>query len=208
MSKAEEDALDFGRHSRGGAYQLGLLVARSSYKGRPTDAANAAEVDKGKMSSSEFATLAGVSQATVIRYLAAWNRAAELELVPASTELSPDSEVSLDSEKLPAWPTLLNRAPDDEDEAPEPATAPVKRGTVPEGPWEKAMKAANRASKEFMTAIEHTRKIQPSDDAADRNLLDTRKNDLVARLDQLEKLRSELLKQLDDLDRKLNGTLF
>lgn len=98
-----DDAKELGKWARAGEYRMGLLVARNVFKGRPQAKANSALADKGKVSTSTFAKVAGVSQDTVARFLAAWDLAATEGHVPASITLSPGDELELDAEALPKW---------------------------------------------------------------------------------------------------------
>jgi hypothetical protein len=96
----ELDAREFGVHVRQGEWRLGLLVARNVEPGtRPP----VTIVTGVKVSATEFAKKANTSVPRVMRYLEAWDKAAEAGHVPSSSELTPGDEVDLNVEKLPPW---------------------------------------------------------------------------------------------------------
>lgn len=102
MKSTQEDAREFGLHVKQGGWRLGLLVARNVQKGAGGGGTHADRNDRygqGKVSAQEFARLSGTSAPRVLRYLDAWERAAEDGHVP----LEPDQEIELDSDQLPAW---------------------------------------------------------------------------------------------------------
>lgn len=83
----EDDAQAFGDHIRhGGDWRYALLVARWV---RVSD-------ETAKVSAREFATAAGVSHATVSRYLKAWQAGAESGLVPDAASIQPGDDVQLE----------------------------------------------------------------------------------------------------------------
>lgn len=87
----DNDAKEFGRHSKQGGWRLGLLVARSCTKeqGKRTDLGTGAEE---KVSCAEFARRAGVSERTVRYYFDAWELAAKEGLRQSSSKLSPGDD--------------------------------------------------------------------------------------------------------------------
>lgn len=99
-NSVEQDAAEFGRlelHVRQGGWRLGLLVARSVEKG-----AGKSKVP-GKVSARSFASKADTTDRRILRYLGAWEKAAEAGHVPAASTLSPGEEVKLKVGKLPDW---------------------------------------------------------------------------------------------------------
>lgn len=106
----ELDASEFGNHVRQGGWRLGLLVARNVEKGIGASAGSnqyaVRSVPTGtdqKVSAREFAELSGVGKNRVLRYLEAWNLAAEQGIVPKSWSLTPGEDIDLDVDQLPAW---------------------------------------------------------------------------------------------------------
>lgn len=104
----DHDAREFGLHVIQGGWRLGLLVARNVVKapGRVP-----AEELAPKTNASEFARRSKTSTTRVLRYLDAWERAADAGLVPHASELTPGQEVLthnghpllLDVDALPSW---------------------------------------------------------------------------------------------------------
>ena len=101
----QADAQEFGQHVRQGGWRLGLLVARNVEKGqgngRPVK--NSETVTIVKVSANRFSSMSNVSTPKVLRYLAAWNLAAEQGVVPPASDLTPGSDIDLDVDTLPAW---------------------------------------------------------------------------------------------------------
>lgn len=97
---AAQAALVFGRSLKGDKWYLAALVAmyvKPSKGGRPkkltAEQAKAAEANGGgKISAVAFAKIAGVDGKTVLRYLAAWNKAAEDKIVQHADTLTPFSD--------------------------------------------------------------------------------------------------------------------
>jgi hypothetical protein len=95
------DAREYGDHVRYGGWRLGLLVARNVEKGnsngRPPqeETATVVAVSSGKVSAKEFARRSGTSDMTALRYLDAWERAAEAGYVPRSADMVPGQDVQL-----------------------------------------------------------------------------------------------------------------
>lgn len=92
-----EDAREFGRHFKQGGWRLGLLVARNCEPGKPgrpkADAENPSrEMDSGKVSFTDFAGEAGVSQSHVSYYYKAWKLAADDGKCQHAQSLSPEDE--------------------------------------------------------------------------------------------------------------------
>lgn len=102
------DAREFGLHLVQGGWRLGLLVARNVVRapGRV-----AVETLAPKTNASEFARAAKTSTARVLRFLDAWERAADAGHVPHASELTPGQEVltlnghafMIDAEVMPSW---------------------------------------------------------------------------------------------------------
>ena len=102
QGRTQADAREFGQHVRQGGWRLGLLVARNVEK--KNSAHRPVSIETGaKVSARWFAETSGVSAAKVLRYLEAWNLAAEQGHVPAADTLSPGTNVDLDVDTLPAW---------------------------------------------------------------------------------------------------------
>jgi hypothetical protein len=102
----ENNAREFGLHANQGGWRLGLLVARSVEKGRGASTGsvrNDRYGHDGKVSAQEFGRLSGTSAPRVLRYLKAWEQAADAGHVPHAADLKPDSEPGLDADKLPVW---------------------------------------------------------------------------------------------------------
>jgi hypothetical protein len=108
----DRDAKEFGLHVRQGGWRLGLLVARNVEKGKGaspgdnqhTTRSFAHTKDLGKVSAAEFARRSDTSADRILRYLTAWDKAAEAGHVPPASGLSPGDEgVALDVEALPDW---------------------------------------------------------------------------------------------------------
>jgi hypothetical protein len=103
-TNVERDAHEFGLHVRQGGWRLGLLVARNVEKGLGQGARQPPRTrDEVKVSATEFARLSGTSADRVLRYLAAWENAADAGHVRYAADLSPDSDYSPDVESLPEW---------------------------------------------------------------------------------------------------------
>jgi hypothetical protein len=98
---ATRDAIEFGLHVKQGGWRLGLLVARNVVKapGRIS-----AETLLPKVSATEFARRAQTSNDRVLRYLAAWERAADANIVPHADILTPGLDpAGINVDTLPAW---------------------------------------------------------------------------------------------------------
>lgn len=90
------DAREFGLHVKQGGWRLGLLVARNvdyAGNGRPSNAKLRDREVSGKVSADGFATESDTSADRVLRYLKAWNKAADAGLVPHSDDLHPGDEL-------------------------------------------------------------------------------------------------------------------
>jgi hypothetical protein len=114
MDAIQQDATEFGNHARAGGWRMGLLVARNVEKGSGEGRYGANRNDRygNKISAQAFAKIADTSAPRVLRYLDAWESAAEAGHVPAAETLSPGDEVELDAETLPAWDEFYDgRAP-------------------------------------------------------------------------------------------------
>ena len=100
QGRTQADAQEFGQHVRQGGWRLGLLVARNVVRapGRVS-----IETLAPKTNATRFGELSGVSTTKVLRYLAAWNLAAEQGIVPPASDLAPGSDVDLDVDTLPSW---------------------------------------------------------------------------------------------------------
>lgn len=103
------DAKEYGRHVRQGGWRLGLLVARCVEKSRPGPVRH--DRDDPRVSASEFARIAGGGDGAtnrVLRYLDAWNKAAEAGIVPDVSKLNPGVDPRIDWEALPEWSGFYN----------------------------------------------------------------------------------------------------
>jgi hypothetical protein len=114
----QADAQEFGLHIKQGGWRLGLLVARNVEKGTGTSSgANqhrsvAVATDLGKVSGRTFAEAAGTSADRVLRYLTAWEKAADAGYVPHAASLTPGTELDLDAEKMPGvWESFFRSQP-------------------------------------------------------------------------------------------------
>lgn len=110
------DAEEFGRHVKAGGWRLGLLVARNVEPGNGEGGDRRSDhrysrTSGPKVSGNEFARLSGVSRPKVMRYLDAWEAAAHLGHVPHAADLTPDREIDLDAEALPAWGDVYKTDP-------------------------------------------------------------------------------------------------
>jgi hypothetical protein len=115
--QVKADAREFGLHVKQGGWRLGLLVARNVERGNGgrgrTGVSRSRNPDK--VTAAAFARMAGTSADRVLRYLDAWDKAAEhgtLYTTPKgvrvrvlhSDEMVPGQEVrGLDAEYLPPW---------------------------------------------------------------------------------------------------------
>lgn len=97
------DAAEFGVHVRQGGWRLGLLVARNvAHVSRGGDRrSKRRHALNGKISATEFAALSDTTHDRVLRYLRAWDAAADDGHVPHSRNLAPASKVPLDD--MPDW---------------------------------------------------------------------------------------------------------
>lgn len=105
VEDVKQDAREFGLHVKQGGWRLGLLVARSVEKGSGQSERGSRHNDcyDEKVSAQKFATLSGTSAPRVLRYLDAWNRAAEAGHVPVPADLVPGEEIDLNVNSLPDW---------------------------------------------------------------------------------------------------------
>lgn len=87
----EEDAKAFGCHFEGG-WHLGLLVARNVHKRAAAGRPDKSEPVRNKVSCSEFAKMAGVSERTVQLYSNTWALAAEAGHCTPADQLTPGTE--------------------------------------------------------------------------------------------------------------------
>lgn len=92
-SMTTNDAREFGEHVLHGGWRLGLLVARSVEKGGKEGVTTV--TPSGKVSARAFAGVAGTSANRVLRYLTAWEKAADAGHVPHAWGLVPGQEVAL-----------------------------------------------------------------------------------------------------------------
>ena len=86
----KEDAKFVGAFVRGGSWEVGLRIARNVTPGEGQG--TSVRSDRGRVSMVDFATEAGISKNTVAKYLAAWEWAADRELVDPSSDLRRDDE--------------------------------------------------------------------------------------------------------------------
>lgn len=99
------DAREFGLHVKQGGWRLGLLVARNVEKA-PAGKRRGSDSNRnqnGKVNATEFGHLANVSAAKVLRYLKAWEGAADEGRVAHAVELQPGMEANINADKLPPW---------------------------------------------------------------------------------------------------------
>lgn len=97
MSKIDERARHFGRGDAHGDWLFAADVAccvKHGTAGRPA-ANRSTQNDFEKVSASEFARKASTGPARVLRYLTAWDNAANDNLVPSSLTLTPNDEPAL-----------------------------------------------------------------------------------------------------------------
>lgn len=103
-SRVALDADEFGAHVKAGGWRLGLLVARNVTPAKPGKPdALVTRVTNRKVSAQEFGRRSGTSAPRVLRYLTAWDNAADAGIVPASADLSPGQDIALDVDTLPDW---------------------------------------------------------------------------------------------------------
>lgn len=140
VSLVELDAREFGQHVKLGGWRLGLLVARNVEKGkgnggdrRSDQFPNRETENVGKVNALKFAELSGVGKNKVLRYLDAWNRAAnDLPELHHSDELAPGNELDLDEEWIEIHPwgkyyTTANKKQDAEPQGTPPAPEQQER---------------------------------------------------------------------------------
>lgn len=106
-AQIENDARAFGAFARSSGWLFGLYVARSVRPGEsngrpPRNWADRATFE-GKVSAREFARMAGTSKGRVLRFLQAWEKAADAELVPYAAELLPGDEHELPDDSVTPW---------------------------------------------------------------------------------------------------------
>lgn len=92
MANWQEDARFVGAFIRGGDWEVGLRVARSVTVDKGTAHRLPKNLGRERVSMTEFAEEAGLSQPTVAKYLAAWEWAADAGKVDLSAELASDDE--------------------------------------------------------------------------------------------------------------------
>jgi hypothetical protein len=110
--RVRETAEEFGRFARSGGWLLGAMVAHCTFTGKASDRSNIPEIEAGKVTTTIFAELAGVSQATVNRYRRTWDQASEAGLVPAASTLTPErlADSSYTEADLGEWSSWFNQA--------------------------------------------------------------------------------------------------
>lgn len=96
------DAEEFGIYARSGGWRLGLLVARNVERNTGTGR-SVATTTLGKVSARAFAEQSGTSADRVLRYLDAWDRAAEAGHVPPAADLRPGIEFDLPAQETVRW---------------------------------------------------------------------------------------------------------
>lgn len=127
--RVAEAAAEFGRIHRAGGWLLGAMVAHCTFNGKASDRANVSEIEAGKVTTTIFAEMAGVSQATVNRYRRTWDAASEAGLVPAPSTLTPEAltESAYTEDDLGEWSSWFNQAnkvtPEQAQEAAAPAAS-------------------------------------------------------------------------------------
>ncbi|MDT5043572.1 MAG: hypothetical protein QOE51_4557 [Actinoplanes sp.] len=115
QAKARADAVayKFGKWSKD-PWQAGLLVARSCVVGKDTDKQNLMQIQtKGKITSTKFAEVAGVSHDSVTRYQKRWQAAFDRGWVKNTLQLVPGETFAVDPNihTLEAWTELGRKAP-------------------------------------------------------------------------------------------------
>jgi hypothetical protein len=106
--QVERDAVAFGKFIKdGGAWHFAMLAARSTFKGRANTVANSALAELGKVTTQDFAEMAGCNDVTVMRYRNKWDEKANEYGLPLADDLKPGDEVDLST--LPKWPGTDNR---------------------------------------------------------------------------------------------------
>jgi hypothetical protein len=127
-------AQEFGNRVKAGGWDLGAMVAHSTFAGKASDRSNVSQIEAGKVTTTIFAELAGVSQATVNRYRRAWDLAAENSKVPGAETLTPNEVGSYTEESCGTWSSWFNQANKQvqEQETAE-VTAPPTAAEVAEG---------------------------------------------------------------------------
>jgi hypothetical protein len=88
---AEDNAREYGELSNEEGWPFAVLVACSVEKGvgNGGNPSVTRVTDEGKISARRFAEIAGTGAPRVLRYLAAWDKAAAEGLVPPSADLAP-----------------------------------------------------------------------------------------------------------------------
>lgn len=126
-----EDAREFGLHITHGGWRLGLLVARSVEKGTPAHRP-VTTVTGAKVSARQFAEDSGTSANRVLRYLAAWDKAAAAGWVPRAETLTPGQEVGLpDALKWSKFYDATDAGGRPRDSKPQDAVTIIERRGVP-----------------------------------------------------------------------------
>lgn len=100
------DAEEFGVHLKAGGWRLGLLVARNvkpNGHGGDRRSSSSRNLNDGKVNATTFAEQSKTSASRVLRFLEAWERAADAGHVPHAAELLPGDEVELPDDEKTAW---------------------------------------------------------------------------------------------------------
>lgn len=150
QDRLARDAAEFGLHVTQGGWRLGLLVARNVVvsPGRVS-----AESLAPKTNATRYARLAGTSNDRVLRYLNAWEQAADDGLVPHAAALTPGAEIDLDADRLPAWSTYYR---------------PLVRRTSGRTSPPPAPVPSSRAPEAAVTAVDNGAGLSPEAAAAER----------------------------------------
>jgi hypothetical protein len=118
INYTERDAQEFGLHVKQGGWRLGLLVARNVEKGKDNgvhandqEALTAVTASRSKVSAGRFAEQSGTSTPRVLRYLTAWESAADAGHVPHAATLSPGVDPAIDWDSLPPWTDFYKSNP-------------------------------------------------------------------------------------------------
>jgi len=95
----QDNAAEFAALDQGEGWPFAVLVACSVERG--TGGPRTASIDAVKVSAREFAEAAGTSDHRVARYLSAWDRAAELDVVIAAVDLTPNDVRRIEIPDMP-----------------------------------------------------------------------------------------------------------
>jgi hypothetical protein len=212
-STIQQDAREFGLHVKAGGWRLGLLVARNVINAGPGNRkVTGVTLPEGKVDATEFARQADTSAPRVLRYLRAWDAAAEADKVPRSADLTPGTELDLDVGKLGAWSEFYPPVAERPTSEPERRTAIVEQAeadgsgvakTIDITQNQKALASAIKADpKTADTARQALRQfdaVQASENLARAGLTPMPTSEEEAQGDAMVYVLGELLKARDHL---------